>query len=625
MTIAAAGFGIIAAGMNLVGNAAITMANCFQTAVRFIMTAMTELGKLPQMMAKAGADAISGFVSGISKNQNPILKAGMGVATLFLKGISDVGGWHSPWVKTLLAGADAVIGLVTGVESNMAEVYEAGGETADALVDAISSGIAQGAPEIQSALDGALSGLDLNFSFSGFDVNSLFGTVEKGYGGMPSDVARMMNKDKVLDFSSALDTMSGSLDKVGGSAGKTKDSLASLEDTIAGQIDIFSEWSNKEAISADQMLHNMQSQIDGVTNWANNMQALGARGIDQGLLQKLAELGPQGADKVAAFASMTDEQLQQANALWAQSLLLPKSAASQIYSSFSAAGKNMTAGLVAGIDTHAADQPIHETGENANNEFCDVEGIKSPSRVYQQYGEYLIMGLENGIKARQHIPVNLLIMLANNMLNNFKSSIKVSDFYSIGANVTEGLAKGMESNLDKVRTAASKLSEAAKTTTAEDLKVESPSRVFMAIGRYVAEGLAIGIENNTGMVKDAVTSMSDQTIQGFKKATDLINEYVDENLNLCPVIKPTIDVGSLSAQVDRFNKTLDASSVSTAFNASKQSTQQTQNVSELQNGTGTTTGNTTFIQNNYSPKALSRAEIYRQTRNQFAMYKQSMG
>ena len=28
-----------------------------------------------------------------------------------------------------------------------------------------------------------------------------------------------------------------------------------------------------------------------------------------------------------------------------------------------------------------------------------------------------------------------------------------------------------------------------------------------------------------------------------------------------------------------------------------------------------------FIQNNYSPKALSRIDIYRQTRNQFAMLK----
>jgi hypothetical protein len=49
----------------------------------------------------------------------------------------------------------------------------------------------------------------------------------------------------------------------------------------------------------------------------------------------------------------------------------------------------------------------------------------------------------------------------------------------------------------------------------------------------------------------------------------------------------------------------------------------THNVESSQNGVNNnTSGNTyQFTQNNYSPKALSRAEIYRQTKNQFAAMK----
>ena len=45
--------------------------------------------------------------------------------------------------------------------------------------------------------------------------------------------------------------------------------------------------------------------------------------------------------------------------------------------------------------------------------------------------------------------------------------------------------------------------------------------------------------------------------------------------------------------------------------------------SEIQNGVaGLPAGNTyQFTQNNYSPKALSRIEIYRQTKNQFSTLK----
>ena len=43
---------------------------------------------------------------------------------------------------------------------------------------------------------------------------------------------------------------------------------------------------------------------------------------------------------------------------------------------------------------------------------------------------------------------------------------------------------------------------------------------------------------------------------------------------------------------------------------------------EVQNGESSSAGNTyQFTQNNYSPKALSRIDIYRQTKNQFSAMK----
>ncbi len=48
--------------------------------------------------------------------------------------------------------------------------------------------------------------------------------------------------------------------------------------------------------------------------------------------------------------------------------------------------------------------------------------------------------------------------------------------------------------------------------------------------------------------------------------------------------------------------------------------------SNVQNGESSPTGNTyQFTQNNYSPKALSRIDIYRQTKNQFSAMKGLVG
>ena len=47
---------------------------------------------------------------------------------------------------------------------------------------------------------------------------------------------------------------------------------------------------------------------------------------------------------------------------------------------------------------------------------------------------------------------------------------------------------------------------------------------------------------------------------------------------------------------------------------------------EIQNGSDVNGSNPIyqFTQNNYSPKALSRAEIYRQTKNQFSVMKRTV-
>ena len=86
-----------------------------------------------------------------------------------------------------------------------------------------------------------------------------------------------------------------------------------------------------------------------MSKWAANMESLAVKGIDQGLYEKLAMMGPEGAQYVAAFNSMTAEELAQANQLWAQSLALPSSVAKRVTASFNGIGTNIMAGWNQGM------------------------------------------------------------------------------------------------------------------------------------------------------------------------------------------------------------------------------------------------------------------------------------
>lgn len=75
----------------------------------------------------------------------------------------------------------------------------------------------------------------------------------------------------------------------------------SVQSALSSQMDMFEAFDGGVEISTQQLLSNMQSQVDGVTQWEQNLSTLANKGINEGILQKLAEMGPQGSGYVAAF------------------------------------------------------------------------------------------------------------------------------------------------------------------------------------------------------------------------------------------------------------------------------------------------------------------------------------
>lgn len=83
---------------------------------------------------------------------------------------------------------------------------------------------------------------------------------------------------------------------------------------------------------------------------------------------------------------------------------------------------------------------------------------------------------------------------------------------SIGSNLIAGLWNGIKSKFDsvisRVKALASQLPKAVKKV----LGISSPSKVFMELGKWIPEGLAIGIEKNLNSVYNASDSMADATL-----------------------------------------------------------------------------------------------------------------
>ena len=117
---------------------------------------------------------------------------------------------------------------------------------------------------------------------------------------------------------------------------------------------------------------------------------------------------------------------------------------------------------------------------------------------------------------------------------------------------------------------------------------------------------------------DAGSGIANAAKNGLSNAISKITDVINGEIDTQPTIRPVLDLSDVESGTSRLNALFSrtqAMSISSGMN-------RVANEEEIQNGAITSSGNIIqFTQNNYSPKALSRIEIYRQTKNQLSMMK----
>ena len=195
---------------------------------------------------------------------------------------------------------------------------------------------------------------------------------------------------------------------------------------------------------------------------------------------------------------------------------------------------------------------------------------------------------------------------------------------SVGASIVNGIIQGITNPIGTVINAVGSIGSAVVNGFKNFFGIHSPSKVFAGLGGQLIDGLVVGLDKSTPeAVKsiDAFGAVVDEHMSSLMTHIDDIAE---------PTIRPVLDTSnvangmrSMSSLFSR-NSTVKLSgnaSVARDTIASADASREIQNGVNSATSTASTGSTYSFVQNNYSPKALSKSEIYRQTRNQFSMLK----
>jgi len=288
------------------------------------------------------------------------------------------------------------------------------------------------------------------------------------------------------------------------------------------------------------------------------------------------------------------------------------------------AGFQLIMGLLKGLSANIQD--IVEVGIDIVLGFLAGVTSKLPAIVDAAFK--LIISFINGLADAIRNNSAAIFDACENLVDAIIDGIKVviPKLVSIGKNIIEGLIEGIKSMATSVFNAAITVVSDAVDGVKNFLGIHSPSTVFEEIGKNSDKGLAGGLKKFAGLVGTAATNVGRTAVDSLTSAVSNIADAISGDFDMAPVIRPVLDLSNVEAGGLRINslfsqkQSLNVGSITSKIPVIGQTTSTNDAINTPQSQTAQG-ASVSFVQNNYSPAALSRLDIYRQTKNQISAMK----
>ena len=425
--------------------------------------------------------------------------------------------------------------------------------------------------------------------------------------------------DKTKEINDQLEADIESLEKA------YEDAVNSRADTLYGSYGLFDEVAkDEEAVTGDQLMENLQGQLDAFEDWTKNLNSLIDRGLDEALIEELREMGPSSAAEIAALNAMTDEQLNQYVELWRQKHELAKNQALYELQGMREETDSQIEQLRKDAEIELEEyratwrDQVEALDEETNDKLRDLR------RNWLDQIDELDAGTQEKLKELKDDWMKSIVGLQTDTQGQFaKMTTHLintvgdrSQWSAVGVNAIEGILSGIaDATPDLINGVEDAMYDALRAAN-RALEIRSPSRKFGEVGRYSILGMANGLRDYAYLASDEAEIAGISMLNTLRNTIAGISDAINDNIDTQPTIRPVLDLTDLADGTKQLNTLFSrnqAVSISAGLQRRSTVTDDSDDISSNKAGNVYQ-----FTQNNYSPKALSRVEIYRQTKNQFS-------
>lgn len=285
-----------------------------------------------------------------------------------------------------------------------------------------------------------------------------------------------------------------------------KDAVQSRKDDILSQMDLFEAW-DSEGYDADTLLHNLQTQVAGLTLWEQQLEELGKKGLSSALMEELKAMGPDAAASIYSLNHMTAEQLDEYNKLWEQKNALAQSQAIKDNEALrQETNKQITDLRVeaqSALNALNADYRAEMAELNAGMSADLANLIGRAGSIGEGAVSSLIAGIGKATDSVEtYKGTTKVVSTISEQLSSLPQHGKV-----IGKNTLDGLLEAL-TNEKKINKASKKVIRSIKRAMEDEAEIHSPARLFRReTGPQIPAGVAEGMEDGTETTEKASRSM----------------------------------------------------------------------------------------------------------------------
>ena len=257
---------------------------------------------------------------------------------------------------------------------------------------------------------------------------------------------------------------------------------------------------------------------------------------------------------------------------------------------------------------------------NARNTFTNIisgclTAIRNKYPEFESAGQQCMIKFIAGVRSKDADVKNAFTSSLGGAVSGIKDYY--NQFYSAGSYLVDGFANGISENTYKAEAKSRAMASAAADAAKKELDEHSPSKVGYRIGDFFGVAFVNAIGAYASKAYTAGSGMAEAAKTGLSNAVSKIRDFISGDIDVQPTIRPVLDLSNVESGAGRLNALFSRTQAMSISAGMEQ-----RRTADVQNGgTSPNTGNSfSFTQNNYSPKSLSRVEIYRQTNNQFSAF-----